>query len=104
MVLKVKDFIHLMQVLDPEAYVSADIPDSFGDRLDIVCSILTHNEYFYFNNVEIEERNIFYLKMTADGEDDGRRIINTGWESQKLLKKNDPDLYNRIYETLKPKD
>lgn len=104
MVLKVKDFIHLMQVLDPEAYVSADLPESFNDRLSVVCSILTHNDYFYFNKVEIEERNIFYLKITAEGKDDERTIIDTGWESQKLLKKNDPDLYNRIYEFLKPKD
>ena len=101
MVFKVKDLQHVLQILDPETYVCADVPKSVHDRMAMICAILNDYSYFVFEEVEIKEREVFYIRLTADGRDDERVVIQHGQDGKELLKKNAPQLYEQIFEYLK---
>ena len=101
MVFKVKDLQHVLQILDPESYVCADVPKSVHDRMAIICAILNGYSYFVFEEVEINEREEFCIRLTADGYDDDRYVIRHGQDGKERLKKNAPQLYEQIFEYLK---
>ena len=101
MVFKVKDLQHVLQILDPETYVSADLPKSVRGRMAMICAILNDSSYFVFEEVEINEREEFCIRLTADGYDDDRYVIRHGQDGKERLKKNAPQLYEQIFEYLK---
>lgn len=100
MVFKVKDLQHVLQVLDPETYVSADVPMSAHGRMAMICAILNGYSYFVFEEVMINDREEFCLRLTADGYDDCRFVIQHGTDGKELLRKNAPQLYEQIFDYL----
>lgn len=101
MVFKVKDLQHVLQILDPETCVSADVPKCVSDRMSMICAILNGYSYFYIDEVKIAEREEFYIRLTADGFDDGHYVLRHGMDGKELLKKNAPQLFEQINEYLK---
>ena len=100
MVFKVKDLRHVLQILDPETYVCADVPMSAQGRMAMICAILNGYLDFVFEEVMINDRKEFCIRLTADGYDDDRFVIHHGIDGKELLKKNAPQLYEQIFDYL----